>query len=248
LKLIVNRRRVGVSELLGTLIMVAITLIAGAAVFGWINGQAGTSENAYGASVANNVNFLRERFVIVAQSFAASPPSTGLACSTVGGSSPNYECTLVTFWPYNSGQVQFTLFSVRIQNLTDMPASAGNKNPLNVVFYPGSSSGCSGPSQTCGFVEYNKPGTSAICTLTSAWSSTNLDRGFYEFQSPITYITATTLSQSQLTPYPFEITMPTAADCSAGGAQYFLYDGLSYVITFTGLFGNTFTTTVAVNG
>ena len=243
-----GRRRLAVSELMGTLLMVTITLIAGAAVFGWINGQANSSETAYGASVANNIDFLREHFVVVTQSFAASPPSTSSACSTVGGTNPNYECTLLTFWPYNSGQIAFSLFSVRIQNLTDMPAGAANKNPLNLLIYPASSSGCSGPSQTCGFVEYNKAGTTAICPVTSAWSSTNLDRGFYEFQSPATYVTPTTLSQAQLTPYPYEITMPTSGDCNGAGAQYYLYDGIAYILTFTGLYGNTISTTVTVNG
>ena len=233
---------------MGTLIMVTITLIAGAAVFGWINGQANSSETAYGASVANNINFLRERFVIVTQSFAASPPSTSSACSTVGGTSPNYECTLLTFWPYNAGQITFTLYSVRIQNLTDMPASATNKNPLNAVFYPGTSTACSTTAQTCGFVEYNKAGTTAICQVVTAWSAITQQPGFYLFQSPNTYNLPTTLPQGQLTTYPYELTMPTSSTCSGAGAQYYLYDGISYVLTFTGLYGNTISTTVAVNG
>lgn len=233
---------------MGTLIMVTITLIAGAAVFGWINGQANSSETAYGASVANNINFLRERFVIVTQSFAASPPSTSSACSTVGGTSPNYECTLLTFWPYNAGQITFTLYSVRIQNLTDMPASAVNKNPLNAVFYAGTSTACSASAQNCGFVEYNKAGTAAICSQVSAWSAISFQPGFYTFQSPATYVLPASLSIGQLTSNPYEITMPNSVTCSGVGAQYYLYDGITYILTFTGLFGNTISTTVAVNG
>jgi flagellin-like protein len=243
-----SKKRRAVSELMGTLIMVTITLVAGAAVFGWINGQAGSSESAYGASVANNIDFLREHFVVVTQSFAASPPSTSLACSTVGGSNPNYECTLLTFWPYNSGQVGFTLYSVRIQNVTDMPASAANKNPLNAVFYPGASSACSGASQTCGFAEYNKAGTTQICAQTIAWTLATLQPGFYQFQSPLTYNLPSTLAQGQLASNPYEITMPTGATCSGAGAQYYLYDGIAYTLTFTGLYGNTISTTITVNG
>jgi len=244
-----RRKRIAVSEIMGTLLMIAVTLVAGAAVFSWINGQANSSENAYGASVASNVNFLREHFVIVTQSFAASPPAaTPVACSTVGGSNPNYECTLLTFWPYNTGQVTFTLYSVRIQNLTDMPSAAANKNPLNAVFYPGSASGCSGTSQTCGLVEYNSAGNTAICTVNSAWSSANLGRGFYQFQSPATFVIPAPTSPGQLTSYPYEITMPSSGDCSGAGAQYYLYDGIAYTLTFTGLYGNTISTTVTVNG
>ena len=247
MKINTRRKRVAISELVGTLLMVAVTLVAGAAVFSWINGQAGTSETAYGNSVASNINYLREHFVVVAQSFAANPPTTSLACSTVGGTSPNYECTLLTLWPFDSGQSPFTLYSVRVQNLTDMPSTATNKNPLNAVFYAGSTS-----ATNLGFVEYSKTGTTAICSGTGAWNSgsflTTLQPGFYLFQSPATYNMPSTVPVGQLTAYPYEITMPTAATCSAAGAQYYLYDGIAYTLTFTGLYGNVVSTTVTVNG
>jgi hypothetical protein len=44
--------------------LIAITLIAGIAVFGWVNGQAGSATQAVGNSVASNVNFLNEHEVI----------------------------------------------------------------------------------------------------------------------------------------------------------------------------------------
>jgi flagellin-like protein len=212
-----RRKKVAVSELVGTLIMVAITLIAGAAVFGWINGQAGTSENAYGASVANNVNFLRESFVVVTQTF------TGLgangACN--GGISPHFQCTGANFWVYNNGQVVFTLSSLRIKNLTDIPSNAANPNPLNLLFY----SSCSGSN--CGYAAYNKLGTATVCSNVSPLPGlTNLAQG--------------TLSNS-----PYQVSLPSS--CGSQGALY-LYDGLSYTFTFTGLYGNTFATTVTVNG
>jgi hypothetical protein len=40
--------------------------------------------------------------------------------------------------------------------------------------------------------------------------------------------------------------MPTSVTCPAG-AMY-LYDGLTYTVTFTGLYGNTFHTTLMVVG
>jgi len=99
----VKRKRVAVSELVGTLIMVGITLSAGAAVFGWINGQAGASENAYGASVASNVNFLRERFVIVASNFTS--------CS---GTSPSRSCSTLGVYLYNNGQLTDNISRITI--------------------------------------------------------------------------------------------------------------------------------------
>lgn len=205
---------------MGTLIMVAVTLIAGMAVFGWVNGQASSSESAYGASVANNVNFLRERFVEVSQSFS------GPAGACTGG-----QCTSASFWLYNSGQVDFTLQSISVQSLN-------SSYPLNVIFYPVSSTGCSATNQDCGFVAtapYSCGSTQALPTL----------NGFYQGSSSSPSVPST-LPQSQLSSSPYQITMPTSTTCS-GGSMY-LYDGVLYSFTFTGLYGNTVSTAVLVNG
>jgi flagellin-like protein len=227
LKISLKRRRVAVSELVGTLIMVAITLTAGAAVFGWINGQASSSEGAYGASVANNINFLKERFVVVSQSFAGS------TCTSTQFS----ECTQASFWLYNSGQVGFTLQSISF-------VSQSSAYPLDITFYPASSAGCSSTTQTCGFVVYS--GSSPVCSDTAAWSSVNDQPGFYQNSLP-----PATLAQGQLTTNPYQITMPTgivsSSTCSSGGSWY-LYEGVTYALTFTGVYGNTVSTTVTVNG
>lgn len=210
---------------MGTLIMVAITLIAGAAVFGWIDGQAGSSENAYGQSVASNVNFLKERFVEVSQSYSGA---SGGACS---GGSPA-QCAGASFWLYNNGQVEFTLYSLRI-------ASNSVSYPLNILFY----SVCTVSSPNCGFVAYNAAG-SPICSNNAALNPLS-PNGFYQYNG-VSNGVPSALSQSQLSAYPYQIIMPTAATCSAG-AQY-LYNGITYTFTFTGLYGNTFQTTLTVNG
>lgn len=228
LKLNVNKRRRALAEIVGTLVMVAITLVTGAAVFGWINGQAGSSENAYGQSVANNINFLNERFVLVSQTFTASPSGP---CT--GGSTPNFQCSTAGFWIYNNGQVGFTLNTIRIRNLTDIPSTAANPNPLNIMFY----SVCTISSTDCGFKAYDKAGT-LICSSTAALPSLP---GFYQSSG-----VPTVLSQNQLSANPYQITMPTAATCSAG--DQYLYDGVAYTFTFTGLYGNVFQTTLTVNG
>ena len=61
-----NRRRgrAGISEVVAAVLTIAITLIAGAALFGYVNGQAATSESNLGNAVGGNVNFLNERFVV----------------------------------------------------------------------------------------------------------------------------------------------------------------------------------------
>lgn len=89
------RRRTGVSELVATVLLIGATLIAGFAVWGWVNGEAGASERAYGASVGGNVNYLEERFVVVNMNFSASA---------------------VTIWLYNDGQINFQPVQVLIYN------------------------------------------------------------------------------------------------------------------------------------
>ncbi len=70
------KKRAAVSEVLGSLIMVAITLTAGAAVFGFVNGQTGSSANAVGVNAARNINFLNEKEVVIYAAISGASPST----------------------------------------------------------------------------------------------------------------------------------------------------------------------------
>jgi hypothetical protein len=120
--------------------MVAITLVAGAAVFGWVNGQAGTSESAYGQSAAAGINYLREHFAPVTYTFTGP---AGVACS----GAPKV-CTIGNFWVFNNGQLSFILASMQIQSAVGAPAS----NFLNIVYTP------------TGFTAYNSAGTAISCS------------------------------------------------------------------------------------
>ena len=222
-----KRKRVAVSELIGTLVMVAITLVAGAAAFGYIENQAKVSEGAYGQSVANNVNYLRESFVVVSQTFSG----TGAGNHCAGGTPPNLQCTGAGFWLFNNGEIGFTLYSIQIKSTPLNPN-------LNIIFY----SVCTVTSQYCGFYSYNSAGT-LICSSQAVLPTLN---GFYQSTGPSTFFAPLVLSQSQLSTNAYQITMPTGSTCSAG-AQYLL-DGLAYIVTFTGLYGNTFQTTLTVEG
>ena len=95
--------RPAVSELLATLILIAITLIAGAAVFGFVNGQAGVSEKQYANSVASNINYLNEHFVIVNVQFP-SPCFSGLSTT----------CSSATLSVYNTGSATLNIKSLTV--------------------------------------------------------------------------------------------------------------------------------------
>ena len=137
-------KRPAISELMGTLLMVAITLVAGAAAFSWVNGQASTSEGLYGQNVASNANYLSEHFVIVNVQF------TG--CNV----SPGY-CAGLTVAVYNNGALPLTISSVSVANIGSRTVSnvcapvlavTSGAHSTNSTETPTSGSGCSPGTQT----------------------------------------------------------------------------------------------------
>lgn len=84
--------------------MLAITIVGGAAVFGYVNTQAGVSELNYANSVGVTNDYLAENFKVIDLYFATS--------SQLG------------FWVYNTGHRNFQPFSVRLYD------SAGQVNVL----------------------------------------------------------------------------------------------------------------------
>jgi len=84
---------------MGALLTVAVTLIVGAAVFSYVNGEAGVQENRYGAAVAGTVNQLNEKFVVADMAF-----------ENLGQSGCTNSC--VSFYIYNNGQIGLQLKQV----------------------------------------------------------------------------------------------------------------------------------------
>ena len=77
-----STRRAGVSELIGAVLAIAMTLIAGAAAWGFINSQAGVSEGALQANAVANNNMLDEHFSITDMYFGSSTSATFLFYNT----------------------------------------------------------------------------------------------------------------------------------------------------------------------
>ncbi len=71
-----------------------MTVVSGAAVFGYVNSQARVSEARYASSVGSTNNFLAENFKVIDMYFATS--------SQLG------------IWVYNTGSTTFQPFSVRL--------------------------------------------------------------------------------------------------------------------------------------
>jgi len=218
--------------------MVVVTLIAGAAVLGWVNGQAGSSEQAYGNSAANNINYLNERFSAESQVFSSN---AGGACA--GGSGPGPGCIAASFYLYNDGSVTFTLKSIQI-------ISTNPTYPLNIVFYTACQSSGTCPTPSGEVATQPIACTPATVAVNSATYSTIPPTGFYVVTSAPAYGVAPPLPQSYLstttggvTYGPYWVSLPS---CSAN--QFYMYDTVAYTVIFTGLYGNTVQETLTANG
>jgi hypothetical protein len=84
---------------MGALLMISITLIAGAAAFGFVNGQVGVSASAYGNKAAGNINFLNEREALTFVNFPSPTPLTD---------------TQVTVWIENIGNIALGGYTLTI--------------------------------------------------------------------------------------------------------------------------------------
>ena len=90
-------RRAG-SEAIGAILAISITLVAGAAAWGYVRAQAGASETALQGNSVNTNNLLSEHFGVVDMYFGTT--------------------TSATFWVYNTGSLTYQTFSVRIYSST----------------------------------------------------------------------------------------------------------------------------------
>ena len=66
------RKRKGVSEIISAILLIAMTLVAGFAVFGYVRLQANISELSYAQSVGGTESYLQERFVTALVAYTSS--------------------------------------------------------------------------------------------------------------------------------------------------------------------------------
>ena len=95
----IRKAKRGISELVASVAMIAVTIVAGAALFGYVNSLASTSEIQVGAANAGNVNFLMEKFVIPQVAYGATGKS-------------------VTLFFYNNGRLTDSFMRIEIYGIT----------------------------------------------------------------------------------------------------------------------------------
>jgi len=107
-----GRERRAASEVIGAVLAIGITLVAGAAAWGFVRGQAGASEGQLQTGAVNTNNYLSEHFGVVDMYFGST--------------------TTATFWVYNTGSLTYQTFSVRFY---------GSAGLINVLYNFTSSGG-----------------------------------------------------------------------------------------------------------
>jgi hypothetical protein len=117
-----------------TVLLVAITLIAGAALFGYVNAQAAGSENKLGAANAGNVNFLNERFVVPQVAYAYTSSTTTTITSVTTSTATLSTGKVVTLYIYNNGELTDSFSEIEVfcsQTLT----GASCRSTMDLTYY-----------------------------------------------------------------------------------------------------------------
>ena len=109
-------RRPGVSEVMGAVIMIAVTVVAGAAVWGYVNSATGTAGQGYAEHIGSYVDYLHEKIMVFALNFTSNH---------------------VTVWLYNYGETAATVSQVSIWNSTKSFYQSYSSGALPATHQPG---------------------------------------------------------------------------------------------------------------
>lgn len=95
-----RRSRRAVSEIMGAILMLGVTMAIGFGVWAWASGAAVGAERNFGNSINSNIACLNENFIIPNANFSSSSNN------------------LVTVWFYNTGNGTVNLSNVLVTNST----------------------------------------------------------------------------------------------------------------------------------
>ncbi len=95
-----KRSKLAISAVIGSVMMIGVTLAVGFAAWAWASGAASSSEKSFGNSVSCNMNYLNEHFSIINVNYT-SPSS-------------------VTVWFYNYGNTSVYIKEIIASNITSI--------------------------------------------------------------------------------------------------------------------------------
>ena len=95
-----RKQRLAVSEVIGAIIMIAVTITVGFAAWAWARSAAVNAENNFGQAIGTNVTCLNENFVITNANFSST------------------NSKQVTAWFFNNGNGTVNISILTISNST----------------------------------------------------------------------------------------------------------------------------------
>lgn len=118
--------------MISTVLLIAMTMVAGFAIFGYVNAQAGVSELSYAQSVGGTMSLLQERFVPSLVTYTASYITVYIYTN---GQIPSQFAQIEVYGPTRASMdVVYTANSVIVSNPPacrgQTPASTSNENPM----------------------------------------------------------------------------------------------------------------------
>lgn len=224
---------------MGSLLMIALTLIAGAAVFAWVNSLASTNENALGQNAVNQANYYKESFVIVSVQFYYN----GNACTQSGS---YYYCNEVSIALYNNGAIPLAIGSISFTNSPDSLTSTtaytitGTSTTYTTTYIPppALSVSLTFPTSNTYTMTYTCGGQQYTLTSQQAQALTLV---------PVSLPTQPVPEQS-VPPSVYSFTIPYTGYPHPCATTSDILDGSSYALTVVGAHGNTVTVEATANG
>jgi archaellum component FlaF (FlaF/FlaG flagellin family) len=203
---------------MAAVITIAITLVAGAALYGYVNGEAAASEAQLGNAAAGNANFLSEQFVIVQVDFQSSTcASNTLPC--------------IRIWIYNNGQVTLQLSSVLLtdsQGKVDILYNFTSQNSPSCSPSPPGSTMCDWAWDLLS----STPGSCKVLATTTGGGGQELDL----YESP----SISKKSYAMTTLGMLELNIPPQQGQCPSFGQTFV-SGDTYYVRLVGIYGNSVT-------
>ena len=140
------------------MLAIAMTLVAGAAAWGFINAQAGNSESALNSNGVATNNMLNEHFAVVDMYFGATTSTN-----------------VITFWVYNTGSVTYQVASVRLYDsagLINLLYSSTGSGASKTDYVYDLKSTLSTQCKTAAYPSYETTGGGTGVTLTTVKTTT----------------------------------------------------------------------------
>lgn len=202
--------------------MITVTLVAGIALVGFVNGLFSTGSGSLSNQVVANINQLGERETIVYANFGPGTACGSLTCSPT-----------TSVWIYNNGQVNLTLSAILVSGSFEYGTGSCMASPCGLTIDIG-------PASSSSLASFSISGsTSCSSTSSTILSYTNGNgAGATPFPPVPGIIVHSKGTIDPSNPTEFKITLSSLNSCSPTPTSYQFVSGQSYTFLVIGAAGS----------